>query len=134
MMSPLGLMMEASVEPAPRSRIASGRVVPGVVSAPRMAASASAAADLHVDIELLLDFAGDHCHLQAIRFHHRGDADGLLQRELPGQTAGNAHRYRGINGQQVLNKYFAARLVGQLGHGLGARVPACRRYWCRTRR
>ena len=76
------------------------------------------AADLHVDIELLLDFAGDHCHLQAIRFHHRGDAHGLLQRELPGQTAGNAHRYRGINGQQVLNKYFAAGFVGQLGHGL----------------
>ncbi|VGQ10701.1 hypothetical protein SB00610_05409 [Klebsiella quasipneumoniae subsp. similipneumoniae] len=42
MISPLGLMMEASVEPAPRSRIASGRVVSGVVSAPIMAASASA--------------------------------------------------------------------------------------------
>ena len=77
MISPLGLMMEASVEPAPRSRIASGRVVPGVVSAPRMAPRGpqrgvcrSAAADLHVDIELLLDFAGNHRHLQTIRFHH----------------------------------------------------------------
>ena len=28
------------------------------------------AADLHVDVELLLDFAGNHRHLQTIRFHH----------------------------------------------------------------
>ncbi|SUH08594.1 IS3 transposase [Salmonella enterica subsp. enterica] len=66
MISPLGLMMEASVSPAPRSRIASGPVVPGVVSAPRMAASASSAADLHVDIKLLLNFTGNHRHLQTV--------------------------------------------------------------------
>ncbi|VTM37144.1 Uncharacterised protein [Klebsiella quasipneumoniae] len=83
MISPLGLMMEASVEPAPRSRIASGRVVPGVVSAPRMAGFGLCAADLYVDIELLLDLAGNHRHLQTVRFHHGGDAHGLLQRELP---------------------------------------------------
>ena len=39
---PCGVIIEASVEPAPRSRMASGLDVPGVVSAPKMAASASA--------------------------------------------------------------------------------------------
>ena len=76
------------------------------------------AADLYVDIELLLDLAGNHRHLQTVRFHHGGDAHGLLQRELPGQTAGDAHRNRGVNGQQILNENLAAGLVGQLGHGL----------------
>ncbi len=48
-------MMEASVEPAPRSdRQRSG--VPGVVSAPRDGGFSLSAADLHVDDKLLLNF------------------------------------------------------------------------------
>jgi hypothetical protein len=35
-------------------------------------------------------------------------AHGLLQRELPGKTAGDAHRNRGVNGQQILNKNLAS--------------------------
>jgi hypothetical protein len=58
----------------------------------------------------LLNFAGNHGHLQAVRLDHRGDAHGLLQRELPA-SPGHADRYSGINGQQILNKYSLLGLL-----------------------
>lgn len=93
--------MEASVDPAPRSRIASGRCGAGSGERPKNGRLRFGAAHLNRNLQFVLNFTGDEGHLQAIRLDHRGDTHRLLQRELSRKTAGHADWHRRINGQQI---------------------------------
>ncbi len=114
---PSALMMEASVEPAPMSRMARGLLVPGVVRAADGHVGLHAA-HLDRDADLLGKFPGDGLHLEAVRLDHGGDAHGVLLGKLVGQAALNLLGCECVDRQQILNLDVPGVLAGQIRHDL----------------